>query len=136
MIRSFDLRYVWSQGEYRTIQFLYSDPELHILYYFIQIKVNTLISAEPPSRKILGAWCYKCHRLSGGHQKNTRKSYIDLLNILKFDESDPILGSNRGELIAAFSLLLLLSIIADHGLHELIRDWLLDSTAPVFVNEC
>ena len=26
---------------------------------------------------------------------------------------------------------------ADHGLHKLItRDWLLESTAPVFVNEC
>ena len=24
----------------------------------------------------------------------------------------------------------------DHGLHESVRDWLLDSTAPVFVNEC
>ena len=23
---------------------------------------------------------------------------------------------------------------ADHGLHELVKDWLLDSTAPVFVN--
>ena len=24
----------------------------------------------------------------------------------------------------------------DHGLHELVSDWLMDSTAPVFVNEC
>ena len=60
--------------------------------------------------------------------------------IIKFDESDPILGSNRGELSCIFALIIgdnvEFNLRADHGLHELIRDWLLDSTAPVFVNKC
>ena len=75
--------------------------------------------------------------------KNTRKTYLDLLNILKFDESDPILGiaivGNEGcifALITGNNVELKKKIRADHGLHELIRDWLLDSIAPVFVNEC
>ena len=29
-----------------------------------------------------------------------------------------------------------LNIRADHGLHELVKGWLLDFTAPVFENEC
>ena len=36
-------------------------------------------------------------RLRGAPLKNTRHSYLDLLNNLKFDESDPILGSNKGD---------------------------------------
>ena len=39
--------------------------------------------------------------------KNTRHSYLDLLNNLKFDESDPILGSNKVEQ-AVFLLLLMM----------------------------
>ena len=78
--------------------------------------------------------------ISGGQQKNTRKSYLDLLNILKFDESDTILGSNRGELSCIFAPItgdnVEFNLRADHGIHELIKDWLLGSTAPVFVNEC
>ena len=91
-------------------------------------------------RKLLGVWCYKCSFLSGLQQKNNRKSYLDLLNILKFDEPDPIIGSSRGELSCMFALItddnVEFDLCADHGLQELIRDWLLDSIAPVFVNEC
>ena len=50
-------------------------------------------------RKLLGAWCSTGNRLRGRPQKNTRLAYPDLLNNLKFDESDPILGSNKGELM-------------------------------------
>ena len=54
--------------------------------------------------------------------------------------SDPILGSNHGELSCIFALInddyAEFNLRVDHGLHELVRDWLLDSTAPVFVNEC
>ena len=41
-------------------------------------------------RKLLGAWCYKTtgSHLCGGQRKNTCKTYLDLLNNLKFDESD------------------------------------------------
>ena len=91
-------------------------------------------------RKLLGAWCYKCSRLSGGQQKNTRKSYLDLLNILNFDESDPIIGSNRGELSFIFALItgdnVEFNLRTDHRIHELVRDLLLDFTTPDFVNEC
>ena len=52
----------------------------------------------------------------------TRKTYFDLLNILKFDESDPILGSNHGELSRIFALFtgdnVEFNLHADHGLHE------------------
>ena len=34
-----------------------------------------------------------------------RKTYLDLLNILKIDESDPIIGSNNGELSCIFALI-------------------------------
>ena len=61
--------------------------------------------------------------------------YPDLLNNLKFDESDPILGSNKGELSCIFVLIngdnSEFNLRVGHGLHELVRDWLLDSTAPV-----
>ena len=60
--------------------------------------------------------------------------------VLKFDESDPILGSKKGELSCMFALItgdnVEFNLRAHHGPHELVRDWLLDSTAPVFVNEC
>ena len=56
-------------------------------------------------RKLLGAWCPTGKRLRGGQLKNTRHSYLDLLNNLKFDESDPILGSNKGELSCIFALI-------------------------------
>ena len=66
---------------------------------------------------------------------NTRHTYLDLLNNLKFDESDPILGSNKGELSCIFALTTgdnaEFNLRVDHGLHELVRDWLLDSTAPI-----
>ena len=72
--------------------------------------------------------------------KSTRKTYLDLLNNLKFEESGPILGSNRGELSCIFALITAdnveFNLRADHGLQELVRDWLMESTAPVFVNEC
>ena len=62
-----------------------------------------------------------------------------LLNNLKFDESDPILGSNKGDLSCIFALIndnnAEFNLRVDHGLHELVRDWLLDSTPPVLVNE-
>ena len=56
-------------------------------------------------RKLLGAWCSTGNRLRGRPQKNTRLAYPDLLNNLKFDESDPILGSNKGELSCIFVLI-------------------------------
>ena len=72
--------------------------------------------------------------------KTIHKTYLDLLNNPKFAESDPILSSNNGELSCIFALItgdnVEFNLRADHGLHELVRDWLLDSTAPVFVNEC
>ena len=72
--------------------------------------------------------------------KNTRHSYLDLLNNLKFDESDPILCSNKGELSCIFAFInddnAEFILCVDRGLHDLVRDWLLDSTNPVFVNEC
>ena len=89
-------------------------------------------------RELLGVWCYNgnCHR--GGQLKNTCKTYLDLLNNLKFDESDPILGSNHAELSCIFALItgnnVEFNLRADHGLHELVKDWLLGSTAPVFVD--
>ena len=43
--------------------------------------------------------------------------------------------SNNGELSCMFALItgdnVEFNLRADHGLHELVRDWLLDSTAPV-----
>ena len=64
-----------------------------------------------------------------------RKTYLDLLNILKIDESDPIIGSNNGELSCIFALItgdnVEFNLHANHGLRKIIRDWLLDSTAPV-----
>ena len=42
------------------------------------------------------------HNANNGQKKNTRKTYLDLLNNLKFDELDPILGSNHGELSCIF----------------------------------
>ena len=49
------------------------------------------------------------------------------------------LGSNRGELSCIFALItgdnVEFDLRADHGLHELIRDWLLDFTASTFANE-
>ena len=50
------------------------------------------------------------------------------MNILKFDESDSILGSNDGRLSCIFALItddnVEFNIHAEHGLHELVRDWL------------
>ena len=95
---------------------------------------------EPPSRKLLDAWCYNCSHLRGGQLKNTRKTYLGLLNNLKFDESDPIHGSNYGKLSCIFALItddnVEFNLRPDHGLHELVKVWLLDSTAPASVNEC
>ena len=56
-------------------------------------------------RKLLGAWCYNCSCLHGRQLKNTCKTYLGLMNHLKFDESDPILGSNHGELSCIFALI-------------------------------
>ena len=51
-----------------------------------------------------------------------------------------IIITNKGELSCIFALInddnAEFNLRVDHGLHELVRDWLLDSTAPVFVNEC
>ena len=56
----------------------------------------------------------------------------------KFVESDPILGSNKGELSSVYALItgdnVEFNLRTDHGLHKLVKGWLLDSTAPVFVN--
>ena len=88
-------------------------------------------------RKLLGAWCYNCSRLRDSQLKNTRETCLDLLNNLKFDDSDPILGSNNGELSCIFALItgdnVEFNLRFGHGLHKLVKDWLLDSTAPAFV---
>ena len=59
-------------------------------------------------------------------------------NNLKFDASDPVLGSNHGELSFIFALMtdenVESNLRADHGLHELVKHWLLDSTVPASVN--
>ena len=90
--------------------------------------------------KLLGAWCYNYSRFRGGQLKNTRKNYLDWLNNLKSDASDPILGSNHREVSCIFALItgdnVEFNLRADHGLHDLVKNWLLDSTAPVSVNEC
>ena len=90
-------------------------------------------------QKLLGAWCYNCSRIRGGSRKNTCNTYLNLLNSLKFDASNPILGRNRGELSCIFAL-----ITGDRielkltswpcGLHELVKDWQLGSIAPASVN--
>ena len=86
--------------------------------------------------KLLGAyWCYNGNRLSGGQLKTTRHTYLDLLNNLKFDKSDPIIGSNKEELSCIFALIngdnVEFNLRFDHVLHKLVRDWPLDSTAPI-----
>ena len=49
-----------------------------------------------------------------------------------------ILGSNHGELSCNFALItgdnVEFNLRADHGLHELVKAWLLDSTAATSVN--
>ena len=91
-------------------------------------------------QKLLGAWCPTGKRLRSRPLRNTHHSYLDLLNNLKFDESDPIVGSNKGELSCIFALINddneEFNLRVDHSLHELVKDWRLGSTAPVFVNEC
>ena len=76
-----------------------------------QLKLTiTLLATESENRlprKLLGSWCSTGNRLRGRPLKNTRHSYLDLLNNLKFDESDPILGSNKVEQ-AVFLLLLMM----------------------------
>ena len=48
--------------------------------------------------------------------------------------SPSYLGSNKGELSCIFALInddnAEFNLRVDHGLHKLVRDWLLDSTAP------
>ena len=107
------------------------------------VKLANMPATESENRlpwKLLGAWCYKCSRLRGGQKKNTRKNYLDLLNNFKFDASDPILGTNHWELSCIFALItgdnVEFNLRADRSLHELVRDWLLDSTAPASMNEC
>ena len=101
-----------------------ADSDDQNVYSYHHTLIN--VSKNRLPRKLLGAWCYKCNRLSGGQLKSTRKTYLDLLNILKFDESDPILGSNRGELGCIFALItgdiVEFNIRADHDLHELVKD--------------
>ena len=72
------------------------------------IKLANMTATESENRppwKLLGAWCYSCSCLRGGQRKNTCKIYLDLLNNLKFDDLDPILGSNNGELSCIFALI-------------------------------
>ena len=70
-------------------------------------------------------------------EKNTRKDYLDLPNNLKFDASDLLIGTSDGELSCIFALVtgdnVEFNLRADHGLHEFVKDWLLNSTAPAFV---
>ena len=66
------------------------------LNWFIKLaNMPATESENRPPRKLLGAWCSTGNRLCDTPLKTTRQTYLDLLNILKFDESDPILGSNR-----------------------------------------
>ena len=106
------------------------------LNWFMKLAIMPATKSENPlPRKLLGAWCSTGNRLRSGQLKNTRHSYLDLLNNLKFDESDPILGSKKGELSCIFAVIngdnAEFNLQIDHRLRELVRDWLLDSTAPV-----
>ena len=71
-------------------------------------------------------------------EENIRKNYLDLLKNLKFDASDPILGINHEELSCIFALItgdnVEFYLCADHGLHELVNNWLLYSTVPASLN--
>ena len=50
------------------------------------------------------AWCCKCKLHIGPPRKNTRKTNLELLLKLKFDDSDQFLGSDRVELNCIFAL--------------------------------
>ena len=76
------------------------------LNWFVKLAIMPATeSVNHLPQKLLGAWCYTGNRLRGRPLENTRHSYLDLLNNLKFDESDPILGSNHGELSCIFALM-------------------------------
>ena len=55
-----------------------------------------------------------------------------MLNNLKFDASDPILGGNHGELSCNFAFItgdnVEFNLRGNHGLNELVKNWILDST--------
>ena len=77
------------------------------LNWFIKLAVMPATESQNRHpRKLLGAWCPTGNRLRGRPLKNTRHSYLDLLNNLKFDESDPILGNSKGELSFFFAIML------------------------------
>ena len=90
------------------------------------------------ARKLPGAWCNNYSRPRGGQRKNIHKTYLDLLNNLKFGASGPILRSNHGELSCIFALItgdnVAFNLRADHGLHGLVKNQLLDSTVLASVN--
>ena len=86
-------------------------------------------ATEPENRlpqKLLGAWCSTGNRHHCFPPKTTRYTYLDLLNNLKFDESDPVLVSNKGELSCIFALIFALingdnaeiNLRVDHGLQS------------------
>ena len=56
---------------------------------------------------------------------SSEQHYLPSANHLKFDDSNPILGSNHEELSCIFALItgdnVGFNLRADHGLHELVR---------------
>ena len=84
--------------------------------------------------------CYRCSRPRGAPVKNYHKTHLELLNNLKIDDSDPVIGSNNGELLLSCIFALItgvtveINLRADHGLHDLVNARLLDSTVSASVN--
>ena len=98
-----------------------------LLNWFVKLAKMPAAESEnrPPRNSLVSdACCYNCSRLRGSLQKNTRETYLDLLNNLKFDDSGPILGSNHTELGCIFALIsgdsVEFNLRVDHGLSELV----------------
>ena len=124
----------WALGQYWIFRWNLQPPLLKLVHKTGKY-ASSRIRECPLPRKLLGAWCSIGNCLRGGQLKTTRHVCLNLLNNLKFDESDPILGSNDGELSCIMALITLITgnnvefkLRADHGIHELVRDWILDST--------
>ena len=132
-IRPFTLGYKQLRERLDSIESFDEIYNHRCLNWFVKMAVMSETESENrPPKKLLGAWCSTGNRLRSRPPKNTRHSYLDLLNNLKVDESNPILGSNKGELSALINDdNAEFNLHGDHGLHELVRDWLLGSTAPV-----
>ena len=85
-------------------------------------------------RKLLGAWCFGGKRRPGGQLKTSRKSYLDLLRKLQYDNNDTsnlALCSSHGTLRNILELICnepvefnLQNVRVDHVLIRDVREWL------------